>query len=118
MRVKVVLIDLTFDIHLPGYTLGAAIWWWAHPRSTNRFDPAMADAIASGYRSAHRLDPQFWELIPAYVMPHAMMALSLPYTVLADGDTPNFGRLPESVAKQQKLRTLFPVLQDVLADVS
>ena len=98
MRVKVVLIDLTFDIHLPGYTLGAA--------------------IASGYRSAHRLDPQFWELIPAYVMPHAMMALSLPYTVLADGDTPNFGRLPESVAKQQKLRTLFPVLQDVLADVS
>ena len=77
----------------------------------------MADAIASGYRSAYRLDDQFWNLIPAYVMTHAMMALSLPYTVLADGGTPNFSRLSESVAKQQKLRTLFPVLQDVLSDV-
>ena len=77
----------------------------------------MAHAIASGYRSAHRLEDEAWSLIATYTMNHAMMALSIPYTIIADGGEYRFSRLPHGVSRHQKLRAMLPLLEETLADV-
>lgn len=112
-----VLIDLTLDIQFPGYTLGAAIYWWAYPWQTGRFNPSMASAIASGYRSVLPLEDRYWRLIATHILNHGLMALALPFGVLADGNPYKFPRLPGILGRQQKLRSLFALVKDTVADV-
>jgi Ser/Thr protein kinase RdoA (MazF antagonist) len=111
------LIDLTLGAQLPGYTLGAAIYWWAHPWQTNRFNPSMAHAIASGYRSVYRLPNEHWNRIAAHTMNHGLMALAIPYDVVIWNKPYKFSRLPNTMGRHQKLRAMYPLLEETLADV-
>lgn len=115
---NVTLIDLTPEIRLPGYSLGAAVYWWAYPRATSRLDLRVLQTIASHFQMTARLLPRYREAVAHHVLTHSMMELALPLGCLVDGSPPDAEPLEDlegRLARHTGLHSRFHGIRDALS---
>jgi Ser/Thr protein kinase RdoA (MazF antagonist) len=78
------LIDLTPEMRLPGYSLGAALYWWAYPWQSNVLDVDIARDIAAAYAAEAPLPPAHLRAIAGHMLNQSLMELAFPLGCLVD----------------------------------
>lgn len=115
---RVTLIDLTPEIRHPGYSLGAALYWWAFPWQTNVLDLEILDAVTAGYLSAAPLPPRLRAAVSAHMLNRSLMELAFPLGCLVDG--PPLGAKPmvDLPGRLRRAEILYERLDDIRAALS
>ena len=107
------LIDLTPEARHPGYSLGAALYWWAYPWRFNRLSLEILQAITRAYLRSQPLSPRRRRAIAAHMLNHSLMELAFPLGCLVDGPPPGARPLEDLKGRMRRADLLFAALDQI-----
>lgn len=107
------LIDLTPEARPAGYSLGAALYWWAYPWQADRLSLDVSRAVTRAYLADFALSPPLRRAIAAHMLNHSLMELAFPLGCLVDGPPPGARPMKDLDGRLRRATTLLAAIDQV-----